>query len=106
MYRKQLESTFRWKISGELKLFRHQILKQGKEEIFDGACRIHCIRQIYGVLTELSGRMSPEELEACIHTAGLLEHLYGRWVKVPDIRNEELERSLWSEIRFLCGDVA
>ena len=34
MNRKQLERTFRWKISGEIKLFEQRILKMKKKEIF------------------------------------------------------------------------
>lgn len=106
MNRKQLESTFCWKIAGELRLFRYNILKQEKEEIFNDAYRIDCRQRICDILAEQSGRMSPEELEVCTSISGLLEHLYERWLKEPDAWNEELEHSLCSEIRYLCGDVA
>lgn len=106
MYRKQLEATFCWKISGELKLFKYQILELEKEEIYDLAYRIDCILHIYEILIELSRSLSAEELEGCIRTSGLLDYLYERWLKAPDTQNEELEHSLCSSIRHLCESVA
>lgn len=105
MYRR-LESTFCWKITGELRLFRYHTLQMEKEEIFREAYRIDCMLRLYDIFIELSGRMSPGELEACIRTAGLLEYLYGRWLKTADTQNEEMEHSLWSEIRSLCTGAA
>ena len=106
MYRKQLEATFCWKISGELKLFKYRVLRMEKEEIFGLAYRIDCILRIYEILIELSRSLSSEELEGCIRTAGLLDYLFDRWLKVPDTQNEELEHSLCSEIRNFCADAA
>lgn len=106
MCRKRLEETFCWKMNSELKLFKHLILKQEKEEIFAQAYRIDCMVRIYEILMELSGRLEPEELEECIRTAGLLDYLYERWLKVPDSQNEELEHSLCSDIRNLCKGAA
>lgn len=106
MYRKQLESTFCWKISGELKLFKYHVLRMEKEEIFALAYRIDCILRIYEMLIELSRSLSSEELEGCIRTAGLLDYLFDRWQKVPDTQNEELEHSLCSNIKSLCMGAA
>lgn len=106
MYRKQLESTFCWKISGELKLFKYRVLRMEKEEIFGLAYRIDCILRIYEILIEFSRSLSPEELEECIRTAGLLDYLFDRWLKVLDTQNEELDHSLCSNIKSLCAGVA
>lgn len=96
MYRKQLEQTFCWKISCELKLHKFKLMQKTKEEIYGSAYEIDCMIRIYEVLVEESQKMRTEQLEACIHISHLLAFLYSEWLKIPDTQNEELET-------FLCS---
>lgn len=106
MYREQLEKAFCRKLGGELKLFKYRILKLEKEEIFALAYRIDCMQRIYEILTGLSETMEAGMLKACIRTSGLMELLYGEWLKIPDSQNEELELSLCSMVRDLTAEAA
>lgn len=99
MDREQLEQTFRWKITAEMKLFKERVLQEKKEEIFASAYRIDCTIRIYEILLESCGRMGEAELESCIGTGGILEFLYAGWLKEPDSQEEELEHSLCSIIK-------
>lgn len=99
MDRGQLEQTFRWKITAEMKLFKGRMLQAEKEEIFALAYRIDCTVRIYKILLECCGRMGDAELESCIGTGGILDFLYERWLKEPDTQEEEMEHSLCSIIK-------
>ena len=68
MHRKQLERTFCWKISGELKLFRYQMMQKEKEDIYHAAYQIDGIFSIYELLVEMSGMLSKETLEAAVRS--------------------------------------
>ena len=94
MYIKQLEQTFCWKISSELKLFKYQMMQKPKEEIYARAYEIDCMVRIYEILAEKSQKMETEQLESCIHVSFLLAFLYSEWLKIPDTQNEELEQVL------------
>jgi len=99
MCRRQLEQTFCWKISGELKLFKYKILQKTKEEIYARAYEIDCMVRIYEILAEESQKMKTEQLEGCLHVSYLLAFLYSEWLKIPDTQNEELEEALYSFIK-------
>ena len=99
MDREQLEQTFRWKITAEMKLFKGRVLRMEKEEIFASAYRIDCTIRIYEILLECCGRMGKAELESCTGKGGILDFLYERWLKEPDTQEEELEHSLCSIIK-------
>lgn len=99
MDREQLEQTFRWKITAEMKLFKERVLQEKKEEIFALAYRIDCTIRIYEILLESCGRMGEAELESCIGTGEILQFLYERWLKEPDTQEEEMEHSLCSTIQ-------
>lgn len=101
MDREQLEQTFRWKITAEMKLFKERVLQEKKEEIFASAYRIDCIIRIYGILLESCGRMGEAELQCCISVGGILESLYEGWLKEPDTQEEEMEHSLCSIIKHI-----
>lgn len=92
MEREELERIFCWKINSELKLFKYRILQKDKEEIYALAYRIDCIISIYEILMEYCKEMTVQELEACMFVPEVLMRLYWRWMKVPDSKNEELER--------------
>lgn len=106
MEREQLEQAFCKKISSELGLFKEQMLKMEKEEVFALAYWIDCTIRIYEILMELSKSLGDRELWQCTRTERLLESLYNYWLKVPDTQNEELENSLQSAINAICVDVA
>lgn len=101
MCRLQLEQTFCWKISSELKLFKNKMLQKTKEEIYASAYEIDCMVRIYEILVEQSKRMETEQLECCIHVSFLLSFLYAEWLKIPDTQNEELEDILCSFVNTL-----
>lgn len=92
MEKEELERTFCWKLNGELKLFKYRMLQKEKEEIYALAYRIDCIVSIYEILVEYCKEMTVQELEICMSIPEVLTHLYRRWMKVPDSRNEELEQ--------------
>lgn len=106
MEREQLEQAFCKKISSELGLFKEQMLKMEKEEVFALAYWIDCTVCIYEMLMELSKSLGDRELWQCTHTERLLESLYNYWLKVPDSQNEELGHSLQSAIKAICADAA
>ena len=106
MNREQLEQTFRWKITAEMKLLKGRVLQMEKEEIFASAYRIDCTIRIYEILLELSARLGKTELESCTGTGGILDFLYERWLKEPDAQEEELEHSLCSIIKNITEGFA
>lgn len=99
MDRGQLEQTFRWKITAEMKLFKEHMLQTEKEEVFALAYRIDCTVRIYEILLECCSRMGEAELESCTGTGGILDFFYERWLKDPDTQEEEMEHSLCSIIK-------
>lgn len=101
MEREQLEQTFRWKITAEMKLFKGRVLQAEKEEIFASAYRIDCTVRIYEILLELSAGLGKAELEGCIGMGSLLDFLYERWLKEPDTQEKEMEHSLCSIIKHI-----
>lgn len=96
MERKRMEQMFCWKISGELKLFQYQTLRKSKEEIYAKAYEIDCMVRIYEILMEQSQKLETEQLEKAVRVSSLLAFLYSEWLKIPDMQNEELERTLCS----------
>lgn len=99
MNREKLEHTFCWKINSELKLFKYRILQKEKEEVFALAYQIDCIISIYEILVEYCKEMTTQELEVCMSIPEVLIHLYCRWMKVPDSKNEELGQSIRASIQ-------
>lgn len=99
MDREKLEQTFRWKITAEMGLFKEHMMRMEKEGIFAAAYRIDCTIRIYEILLEICGRMGNAELEACMGIGGILDFLYGMWLKEPDTQEAELEHSLCSAIK-------
>ena len=91
MFRRQLEKTFCWKISSELKLFKYRMLKKKKEEIFQSAYQIDSMVCIYELLVEMSGRISEEALKAGIAFPGILPYFYDRWLTYEDSHTEEIQ---------------
>lgn len=106
MERKQLEKTFCWKISSELKIFKYEILQKEKEEIMADAYRIVSMISIYEQLLELCQKMKEEELTKCVQISGLLQFLFDEWIKKPDTQYEEMEHILCSVIHRLCEKAA
>ena len=96
MERKRIEQTFCWKISGELKVFQYRMMQQTKEEIYARAYEIDCMVRIYEILLEQSQKLETEQLEKAVRVSSLLAFLYSEWLKIPDMQNEELERTLCS----------
>ena len=97
MFRRQLEKTFCWKISSELKLFKYRILKKKKEEIFQSAYQIDSMVCIYELLVEMSGRISEEALKAGIAFPGILSFLYDRWLDCEDSYTEDMQHCVGEE---------
>lgn len=101
MFRRQLEKTFCWKISGELKLFKYRILKLKKEEIYQTAYQIDRMICIYELLLDMSSRMPEKALKAVIAFPDILAFLYGRWLKYEDSHMEELQYCINEELTKL-----
>lgn len=106
MDREELEHSFCWKISSELKLFKYRTLQKEKEEIYGLAYRIDCLINIYEILVEQCKKMSIQELEVCMSTPELLIHLYWQWLKIPDAQNKELEEVIRAAIQEKKGEAA
>ena len=104
MGRKRLEKTFCWKISGELKLFKFQILKMKNKYIFQAAYRIDTVICIHELLKEMSVCMSAEALEAGITFPGILTFLYERWLAYKDTRMEDIQYCLKEEMVKILED--
>lgn len=99
MDREHLEQAFRWKITAEMGLFKGRMMRMGKEGIFAAAYHTHCTVRIYGILLEHCRKMGEAEIEACMGIGGILDFLYGMWLKEPDTQEAELEHSLCSAIK-------
>lgn len=95
MERVQLEQIFQQKIYNELKIFKCQMLLKSKEEIVESAYKIVCMTGIYEGLLKYSTQMAENDLYEYTETLGLLEFLFGEWLKDPDTPQEH---SLWSFI--------
>lgn len=106
MERDELERIFCWKINSELKLFKYRVLQKEKEEIYLMAYRIDCIISIYELLMELCKELAEEELKQLMSIPEVLAHLYQRWMKEPDSKNEELEQSIRTTIREMNREAA
>ena len=104
MHRKHLERTFCWKISGELKLFRYQMMQKEKEDIYHAAYQIDGIISIYELLVEMSGMLSKETLEAAVAFPNLLEFLYEEWLGYEDSQAADIQRCLNKELAKLRMD--
>ena len=104
MYRKQLEQAFCRKISGELAIFRYEILQEEKETIYQAAYQIDSIISIYELLAEMSGRLSTETLEAAVMFPNILAFLYGEWLKYEDSYTADIQYCLDKELTKLRRD--
>lgn len=99
--RKQLEQTFCWKITGELKLFKYQMMQKDKETIYNEAYRIDCGVSIYELLMDMSGRISRETLEAVAACPGVLTYLYDVWMGYEDSHITDIQYCLDKELAKL-----
>ena len=104
MYRKQLEQAFCLKLSGELAIFRYEILKKEKEAIYEAAYQIDSIISIYELLAEMSGRLSTETLEAAVMIPDILTFLYREWLKYEDSYTADIRYCLDKELAKLRRD--
>ena len=104
MYRKQLEQAFCLKLSGELAIFRYEILKKEKEAIYEAAYQIDSIISIYELLAEMSGRLSAETLEAAVMIPDILTFLYREWLKYEDSYTADIRYCLDKELAKLRRD--
>lgn len=104
MYRKQLERAFCWKLTGELALFRYGILQEEKEAIYQAAFQIDSMVNIYGLLMEMSGRLSKETLEAAVMFPDILTFLYGEWLRYEDSYTADIQYCLERELAEIRRD--
>ena len=91
MYRKQLEQAFCLKLSGELAIFRYEILEKEKETIYEAAYQIDSIISIYELLAEMSSRLSTETLEAAVMFPNILTFLYREWLGYEDSYTADIQ---------------
>lgn len=104
MSRKQLEKAFCWKISGEMKFFKFQILKMKKKEIFQAAYQINTIICIYELLIDMRTRISEEALKVGIAFPGILMFLYDRWLGYEDSHMEDIQYCVNEELTRLLDN--
>ena len=104
MYRKQLEQAFCLKLSGELAIFRYEILEKEKEAIYEAAYQIDSIISIYELLAEMSGRLSTETLEAAVMFPNILTFLYREWLGYEDSYTADVQYCLDKELAKLRRD--
>ena len=104
MYRKQLEQAFCRKISGELAIFRYEVLQGEKEAIYEAAYQIDSIISIYELLAEMSSRLSTETLEAAVMFPNILTFLYREWLGYEDSYTADIQYCLDKELAKLRRD--
>ena len=104
MYRKQLEQAFCLKLSGELAIFRYEILEKEKETIYEAAYQIDSIISIYELLAEMSSRLSTETLEAAVMFPSILTFLYREWLGYEDSYTADIQYCLDKELAKLRRD--
>ena len=104
MYRKQLEQAFCRKISGELAIFRYEVLQGEKEAIYEAAYQIDSIISIYELLAEMSGRLLTETLEAAVMFPNILAFLYREWLGYEDSYTADIQYCLDKELAKLRRD--
>ena len=104
MYRKQLEQAFCRKISGELAIFRYEVLQGEKEAIYEAAYQIDSIISIYELLVEMSSRLSTETLEAAVMFPNILTFLYREWLRYEDSYTADIQYCLDKELAKLRRD--
>ena len=104
MYRKQLEQAFCRKISGELTIFRYEVLQGEKEAIYEAAYQIDSIISIYELLVEMSSRLSTETLEAAVMFPNILTFLYREWLGYEDSYTADIQYCLDKELAKLRRD--
>ena len=99
MERENMERTFCWKISAELKGFEYRMKQKDKDEIYASAYEIDCTIRIYEKLIELCERLEIGQLQECMKICSLLSFLYEQWLKSDTGELEEvIERSLMESI--------
>ena len=104
MHRKQLEQVFCLKFSGELAVFRYEILKKEKEAIYEAAYQIDSIISIYELLAEMSSRLSTETLEAAVMFPNILTFLYREWLGYEGTYTADIQYCLDKELAKLRRD--
>ena len=99
MERENMERTFCWKISAELKGFEYRMKQKDKDEIYASAYEIDCTIRIYEKLIELCERLEIGQLQECMKICSLLSFLYEQWLKYDTGELEEVfEWSLMESI--------
>ena len=93
MERENMERTFCWKISAELKGFEYRMKQKDKDEIYASAYEIDCTIRIYEKLIELCERLEIGQLQECMKICSLLSFLYD-----TGELEEVIERSLMESI--------
>lgn len=104
--RENLERVVAWKISSELKLYRHKILSFTKEEVYQSAFEIDAKQQIYELFVQQIPILSNQSLQTCIAKSNLLEFLFRSWMNTPDTQTEEINYMIWKSVNQLVGKIA
>ena len=98
MKKEELQELFCAKISMEMEQFKHRMLKQKPQNIYDKCYQIDSMINIYEQLMEMSLKMEEEALAWILVFPNLLAFLYSRWLKTEDSHYEELNACIWKSI--------
>ena len=97
MERENIERTFCWKISAELKGFEYRMKQKDKDEIYASAYQIDCTIRIYEKLIELSERLEIGQLQECMKVCSLLSFLYEQWLRTDTGELEDVIEKILME---------
>lgn len=82
------------KIEDAYNKFKEEMLKKDPEEIFEKACKISIITEIFDILFDFY-EFSPHEAEIVLGFKGnILEQVYDEWLKSDNGIREDLESSI------------
>ena len=104
--RENLERLVAWKLTSELKLYRHKILSYSKEEVYQSAYEIDTRQQIYELFIQQIPILSNQSLQTCIAKSNLLEFLFQCWMNTPDTQTEEINYMMRKSVHQLVGKIA
>lgn len=94
---------FSWKIHLEYWAYREEMISRRADIIFERAYEIDTISNIYKHLLRLVDELSDFTLKRLYFTEHVLLTFYKAWLSVDDEGDRELEKSIRSEIKALCG---
>lgn len=98
MLEKAVRTLFCGKLWMELSTFKREMMELPPEDIFGCAYEVSVKVSIYENLLEMSHALSAEAMQTLISFPGILDYLYGRWLKTEDSCEKELQDCIWKSL--------